>query len=273
MRASYRLAVMKVKLYARSFIMLHLMIMFLLGACSRPAEKFAEPKDTLAAVQAAPDSIDIYPIAPDPFGKLSAAQRLRSYEALRSSMEKKKKSFDGSEQDIASAKKYLVNMLTDSILPFWYETPWDFNGTTETPREGSIACGFFVSTTLQHAGFNINRIKCGQQASSVFINALCKPGSVKWISKNDTAKLVKHMLAQPDGLYLIGLDYHTGFLQKKGNDVWMIHSAFWPHKKVVKEKIQTCAHILESQVFVVGNLLGNDELVRKWINGEIVGVE
>lgn len=140
------------------------------------------------------------------------------------------------------------------------------------PREGSIACGFFVSTTLQHAGFNLNRVKCGQQASSVFINALCRPGSVKWISKNDTTKLVKHLLAQPDGLYLVGLDYHTGFIQKDGKDLWMIHAAYWPHHKVVKEKVQTCAHILESNIFVVGDLLGNDELIRKWMAQEHIAI-
>ena len=28
----------------------------------------------------------------------------------------------------------------------WMGTPWDFSGTSQVPRKGSIACGYFVST-------------------------------------------------------------------------------------------------------------------------------
>jgi hypothetical protein len=205
------------------------------------------------------------------FAELPSEERQKQYQELkgRISYQQKKLADDGS---VEKARKYLLKALTDSVFPHWYETPWDFNGTTDVPGQGSIACGFFVSTTLKHAGLNIDRIKCGQQASSVFINALCKPGSVKWISRNDTAMLVNHLLAQRDGLYLIGLDYHTGFIQKDGSELWMIHAAYWPHHKVVKEKVQSCAHILESNVFVVGDLLGNDELIGKWMRREKIAI-
>lgn len=201
---------------------------------------------------------------------LTPAERHRQYLTLRNNIVARQQALSAGSID--KARAYLLKTLTDSIFPHWYETPWDFNGTTEVPRQGNIACGFFVSTTLQHAGFNIDRVKCGQQASSVFINALCKPGSVKWITKNDTSRLYSHLLAQPDGLYLIGLDYHTGFIQKDGKDLWMIHAAYWPHHKVVKETVQACAHILESKIFVVGNLSGNNSLIKKWMSREYIPI-
>ena len=43
--------------------------------------------------------------------------------------------------------------LRDDLLPAWNGTAWAMNGTSQVPGRGSIACGYFVSTTLMHAGF------------------------------------------------------------------------------------------------------------------------
>ena len=248
---------MKQAYFLKPMTMIVLALIAIFASCSGEAGTKEEVKqDTLAA---------------DPLVSIPNDERQKQYQALRKSIAAQQAAL-AEKGSVSKARAYLLQTLTDSVFPHWYETAWDFNGTTEVPREGNIACGFFVSTTLQHAGLNIDRVKCGQQASSVFINALCRPGSVKWISQNDTAKLVKHLRAQKDGLYLLGLDYHTGFIQKDGDDLWMIHAAYFPHHKVVKEKVQTCAHILESNVFVVGDLLGNDELVRKWMKKEFIPI-
>src|SRR5687768_9423034 len=45
-------------------------------------------------------------------------------------------------------KKFLLNIET-RLFPFWEGTDWDFNGTTEVPGKGSIACGYFVTTILR----------------------------------------------------------------------------------------------------------------------------
>lgn len=208
----------------------------------------------------------------DSLKKITPEQRAVLYGKLKEQISAKQQEL-ASQSSVEKAREYLSKALVDSIFHYWYETPWDFNGTTEMPQQGSIACGFFISTTLQHAGFNIDRVRCGQQASSVFINIMCEKRSIKWISNKDMVKLVDHLLKQPDGLYLIGLDYHTGFIQKDGNDLWMIHAAFHPHRKVVKERVQESAHIKESNIFMIGNLLGNDELVRKWMTKERIVID
>src|SRR5690242_12719359 len=46
------------------------------------------------------------------------------------------------------AARYLERAMIDVVLPRWDGTEWAFNGTSRTPRSGSIACGYFVSTTL-----------------------------------------------------------------------------------------------------------------------------
>ncbi|WP_045471112.1 hypothetical protein [Winogradskyella sp. PG-2] len=65
---------------------------------------------------------------------------------------------------IDSASKYIYSKLLNDIVPHWYDTPWDFNGHTSTPNNGEIACGYFVSSTLKHLGFNLNRYKMAQAA-------------------------------------------------------------------------------------------------------------
>ena len=102
--------------------------------------------------------------------------------------------------DFDKIERHLVEMLTDSIFPFWIGTKWGFYGTTQVPGKGKIACGYFVSTTLEHAGFDIERIKLAQQASSVIISTLC--------NKKKTIKYLHYLL-------VIKLDKFKCFIAKK----------------------------------------------------------
>jgi hypothetical protein len=61
---------------------------------------------------------------------------------------------------VVAATAYLDTMLLNHIYPYWYGTGWNYNGTTEIPKVGETACGYFVSTTLKHIGFQIESIRC-----------------------------------------------------------------------------------------------------------------
>jgi hypothetical protein len=76
-------------------------------------------------------------------------------------------------------EKRFVSIIVDSVFPYWHGTQRDFNGTTQTPRKGSIACGYFVSTVLRDAGIQLNRIKLGQSASQVFIKTFANKKDTK----------------------------------------------------------------------------------------------
>ena len=83
---------------------------------------------------------------------------------------------------IEKSRNYLNQQIPEHIFDAWYGTKWNFHGTTQTPRQGSIACGYFVTTTLEHAGFKLPRVKMAQQAASVMIKSLCDPRSIKNLS-------------------------------------------------------------------------------------------
>ena len=70
------------------------------------------------------------------------------------------------------SRKHIETELLQDIFPAWYGTDWAFHGTSTKPGEGAIACGYFVSTCLLHAGFKVERVKLAQQASQKIIETL-----------------------------------------------------------------------------------------------------
>jgi len=160
-----------------------------------------------------------------------------------------------------------TNLLLNQIIPHWYGTFWDFNGITAQPRTGNIACGYFVSTTLLHSGMKLNRYKMAQKAAmeeaellephdSLFIWYGHREGFLASISKK--AK---------DGLYLIGLSFHVGYLYKSGSEIHFIHSNYIEREGVIKEDAYNSEALHASSVFVLADITNNPTLMRKWLDG------
>lgn len=171
---------------------------------------------------------------------------------------------------LTQAKRYVERTLGDSIFYYWYGTAYDFNGITQQPKQGKIACGYFVTTTLQQMGFSIPRVALAQQAASVILNSLCTPESIK-IYQSLTA-LKKHMDAQPQGLYLIGLDTHVGYLWKTERELYMVHSSQSGNNQVSRERWDQSTVLSRSKAFYVGDLLGNERLMETWVKGQVIAV-
>lgn len=171
------------------------------------------------------------------------------------------------ETDDSKSEKYLVSTLTDSVFHYWYDTEWDFNGITQEPRKGNIACGYFVTTTLLHTGFDLDRVKIAQQPASIIIRTLCNKESIKTFSNGNLKGLKEHLKKGKDGLYLIGLDNHVGYIHKNDTSIVMIH-ADAVNGKVCRERLDDCSPIVNSQFHMIGYLSGNKELLQKWRNRE-----
>ncbi len=171
-------------------------------------------------------------------------------------------------QILKKASLYLTEKITARLFPFWYGTSWDYNGTTERPGEGGIACGYFVSTVLKHAGFKIEKVKLSQQPASNIIKTLCKKESIKVFGNNREREFLRYMNAQPNGIYLLGLDFHVGYLHKTDSKLHFIHSL--GGTGVIREKASESEPIQLSNVHFVGSLSGNDDLMRRWLTGKVI---
>jgi len=84
----------------------------------------------------------------------------------QASSAEKSRIIEGSLQEL---ERYLV----EEIFPAWSGTPWDFNGISQTPGEGEIACGYFVSSW--HSNLHSESLKpsCRNQ-SGRFSTAACR---------------------------------------------------------------------------------------------------
>lgn len=56
------------------------------------------------------------------------------------------------------------------------------------------------------------------------------------------------------GLYIVGLDYHTGLLLNDGQQVWFIHSSYIKPAKVVCEKANESIALNSSHYRIIGKI-------------------
>ena len=165
---------------------------------------------------------------------------------------------------VKETKNYLVKMISTEVFKQWYGTKWDFNGTTRTPKKGEIACGYFVTTVLEDVGFNIPRIKWAQSASEFFIKKLA-PYNLKRFTDKPLSEVKKYLISAGDGLYLVGLDTHVGFVLVEGKTISFIHSNYYyPDLGVMKENITTKNPLSDSHYRIFGKLM-TDEMVINWL--------
>ena len=172
---------------------------------------------------------------------------------------------DSTERDsiIVVAQDYLLKTITTDFFNHWYGTEWDFNGTTRTPREGKIACGYFITTVLSDAGFKIPRVYWAQQASEYYIKRMTS--DIKRYSNVSIEKVMTYFQGREDGLYVVGLDSHVGFVYKRGKKLQFVHASYYNPKEGVKSENLTSKNPLsESEYRVIGRIL-DKEMVRKWI--------
>ncbi|WP_395052431.1 hypothetical protein [Flavobacterium sp.] len=158
-----------------------------------------------------------------------------------------------------------TNILTTKIFPYWYGTKWDFNGITQKPNEGSIACGYFVTTTLRDIGLKINRVKLAQCASEEMIKSLVSEDNIIRFSNKSIEEFVKKLKNKGNGIYVVGLDNHTGFVLVNSEGSFFIHSSGIAPYKVVKDKLTESLLIVKSKYRIVGKLSSDKKLLSNWV--------
>ena len=159
------------------------------------------------------------------------------------------------------ARRFVLDTLTAELFPAWQGTPWAFSGTTEVPGEGQIACGYFVSTLLRDAGFDVERVALAQQPSEWIARTFVPATHLSRFRRRPVDEAVDHVVAEGEGLYVVGLDYHVGLLWNDGHTVQMCHSS--PYGGAACEDARA-APAMVSNLHVVGKLL-DDAMIDGWL--------
>ena len=159
-------------------------------------------------------------------------------------------------------QKHIINQLATH----WYGTEWSFNGTSQQPGKGSIACGYFVTTLLRDVGFNLERAKLAQQASENIIKSLVSKKSIRRYSNKKLNVFLEDVKNWGRGLYIVGLDFHVGFISVEVDGVYFIHSSFYEPSMVIRQPTSESKNLLLSKYRVVGKL-EDEQLLKTWFSG------
>jgi hypothetical protein len=166
---------------------------------------------------------------------------------------------------VAQARTVVTGSIYREIFLSWYGTAWDFNGNTEVPQQGKIACGYFVSTVLRDAGWRVQRVRLAQQASENIILSLTTDPYVKRFRRVAISDFVNVVKKWGTGLYVVGLDIHTGFIVNTGSEVYFIHSSYVEPYMVVREKAIESKILAASNYRVLGRITADDLFIEKWL--------
>lgn len=192
--------------------------------------------------------------------------KLKSIETERVKLARKYNQSADKKVILAEAEKLFISSIDTVIFPFWYGTDWDFYGTTQTPNEGKIACGYFVTTVLRDAGLRVQRVSLAQQASEKIVKSLTNETHIKRFRNATIEKFVADIKTLGAALYVVGLDNHVGFILNDGEEVYFIHSSYVEPGEVIKEKALTSPVLSSSKYRVMGNISGDQQLIAKWLN-------
>ncbi|MER0439180.1 hypothetical protein [Emticicia sp. W12TSBA100-4] len=155
-----------------------------------------------------------------------------------------------------------------SLMPFWYGTRYSFYGQTQTPGKGKIACGYFVTTVLEDLGLKIERNKLAQLPSEEMIKSLVGKESIRRFSRYAITDFLAGVRENGTGLYVVGLDTHTGFLLYQNNEMRFIHASGRFPFAVVNERAKESIILGKSNYRIIGKLSDDEKVLQNWLSNQ-----
>ena len=199
------------------------------------------------------------------------------YTVLTDDMEEHRQRLAGefrtaSNQDERAAVLEQARELLEKGMPrmmrCWLGTPWDFNGIAHEPGGGKVACGYFVSSVLQDAGFKVEWAPLAQQASQNILETFLPREEMSIRVGMEYDEFLAEVITPGAGIYIVGLDSHVAFLVVPPDEnVRFIHSSGSAPYCVVDESRDDANVLKSSRYRVTGNLTANKDVLRSWLLG------
>ena len=123
-----------------------------------------------------------------------------------------------------------------------------------------------MTTVLRDAGVRLNRVSLAQQASENIIKSLTTEPNIQRFRNATLENFVKEVRKTGVGLYLVGLDFHVGFILHDGAEIYFIHASYVEPSEVIREKADGSAVLASSKYRVIGKISGDDQFIVKWLN-------
>ncbi len=181
------------------------------------------------------------------------------------------------------ARQYVVAAIRDRIFPAWMGTPWGLGKSSTSLRphqqEMTVGCSYFVTSVLLNAGLRLDSRYRFAQAPALRIQRALAPARAdlhRFLSI-PAAELDAGIAALGDGLYLIGLNNHIGFVTVTGDRVEIVHASYVAPRVVKVEPVLESPVIENSREagYFVTPLFSDagDFLIDHWLAGDAVALE
>lgn len=176
--------------------------------------------------------------------------------------------FEPRERVLAEARAVQVEAARAHLLPAWLGTAYAYDGTSEVPGEGRIACGYLVSTVLRDLGHLVDRVPLAQSAAEQIVRTVAEEPEIARFWGAAPEEVVASVAERGEGLYVIGLDTHVGFLLvNAGGEVELCHASKRRAAGGVVCEEAASSPSMRSRYHVVGDALGVRTL-EAWLHGE-----
>jgi hypothetical protein len=164
------------------------------------------------------------------------------------------------------ASKKFIDLFDTKMTPIWLGTTWNFNGTTKTPKTGTIACGYFVTTTLYDMGIKIDIAKYAQCGSDIMTKHLIDKKNYTNLSNLSFDNFITTLKNKKPFLAIVGLDYHTGYILNNGKDLFFIHSSYINNRGVIKQIAAQSGELKGSKWKSIGYITDDKKFMENWLS-------
>jgi hypothetical protein len=176
------------------------------------------------------------------------------------------------------ARRFIVDTLVSHVFPAWMGMPSGGGpeATASLPHQPGmyISCSYFLTAALQNAGLVLeSRARFAQAPAAWIERALLPPGGqIHRYGNLSPEELEQRLVALGDGLYVVGLNIHVGFIVVAGGHASFVHSSYTPPGTVVNEPVVSSMAIALSQRkgYWVSPLFQDDRIIEMWLRHQPV---
>ena len=176
------------------------------------------------------------------------------------------------------ARRFVVETLVSQVFPAWMGMPsaGGPQATASLPHQPGmyISCSYFLTAALQNAGLVLeSRARFAQAPAAWIQRALLPPGGQIHRYGNLSAdELERRLVELGDGLYVVGLNIHVGFIVVGDGHARFVHSSYTPPGTVVDEPVLTSMAIAlsRSKGYWISPLFRDDRIVELWLRRQPV---
>ena len=183
----------------------------------------------------------------------------------------------------AEARQYVVQAIVEKIIPAWLGVPWTMaviddglqpNATVPFEAGKGISCSWFLVSVLRNAGLRFVSPRAFAGSIAVHFQYALSPrdADLHRFFHVTPSRLAEKIASLGDGLYVIGLNCHIGFVHVAGDRVRILHSSYISPATVVIEPLIESPAVSASQEagYVVSPLFQDIRLIDYWLTGNKV---